>query len=124
MNYFSIINTGIILLTTVFVDEMNDKNEGKFWYDSEIPLAFWFSVLDIVWMMVTFYGMRMLYNRNNDKSSAAAAATAVTRYNNPWSLGKNQVGGKAALVFILMTHLIRISSLFFPFLPSENFTVF
>ena len=52
-------------------------------------MAFFFSILDIVWMMFCFYGMRRLQNGN----SAGA-----------WSFTKRALGGKAALAFIVITH--------------------
>lgn len=53
-------------------------------------MAFFFGILDIVWMMACFYGMRRLQNGNNEEA---------------WSFRKGMVGGKAALSFILMSHM-------------------
>ena len=46
-------------------------------------------------MMITFYGMRM-YSYSNESNS---------NYNQ-WSFARNRVGGKAAMSFVLLTHLM------------------
>lgn len=90
----------ILLYGTLLASE-NNRVEGTLYQIScsvmpsliqSALMAFWFSILDIVWMMVTFYGMRMYYSNSGN--------------NNQWSFGKNRVGGKAALSFVLITHLI------------------
>lgn len=52
-------------------------------------MAFCFSLLDIVWMMVCFYGMRRLQNGNPEQA---------------WVVKRGAVGGKAALAFIGVSH--------------------
>ncbi len=92
-------------------------------------MAFWFSILDIVWMMVAFYGVRMWENHlqyklsqtsgnQNGNANANANAnlvqnhTVFTAYNtgaaimNEWSFGKGRVSGKSALLFMVASHLL------------------
>lgn len=53
-------------------------------------MAFCFSLLDICWMMACFYGMRRLQNGNQEEA---------------WVFKRGAVGGKAALAFIVASHL-------------------
>jgi hypothetical protein len=53
-------------------------------------MAFMFGVLDIVWMMLSFYGMRRLNSIGRTSE---------------WSFAKGHVGGKAALAFVFTSHL-------------------
>lgn len=82
-------------------------------------MAFWFSILDIVWMMVAFYGVRMWENHLEYKLSQQQGNqnnpqnhTIFTAYNtgaaimNEWSFGVGRVSGKSALLFMVVSHLI------------------
>jgi anterior pharynx defective protein 1 len=66
-------------------------------------MAFMFGVLDIVWMMLSFYGMRRLNSIGRTSE---------------WSFAKGHVGGKAALAFVFTSHLAAS----FATLPNEMFS--
>lgn len=100
-------------------------------------MAFWFSILDVVWMMVAFYGVRVWEGHVQYRSQQSTGATAsltpsgqqqqqqqqrqlqsqssqqaiLTAYNHgaaiidEWSFAKGRVSGKAALLFMVLTHL-------------------
>mmetsp|Transcript_15060 Transcript_15060/g.19072 ORF Transcript_15060/g.19072 Transcript_15060/m.19072 type:complete len:353 (-) Transcript_15060:72-1130(-) len=84
-------------------------------------MAFWFSILDIVWMMVALYGVRMWENHlqykvsqkrvsqnyvQNQNQSVFTAYNTGTAIMNEWSFGIGRVSGKAALSFMVLSHLI------------------
>jgi anterior pharynx defective protein 1 len=66
-------------------------------------MAFMFGILDIVWMMLSFYGMRRL--------------NGIGRISE-WSFTKGHIGGKAALAFVFASHLAAS----FATLPNEIFS--
>jgi len=66
-------------------------------------MAFCFGILDIVWMLFTFYGMRRL-------KGGGSTATA-----NDWMIRKDQLGGKAALALVVLSHFAAA----FATLPNE-----
>ena len=77
-------------------------------------MAFCFGVLDIVWMLFTFYGMRRyrvfqngfgltLGSRNEDDSAGNDVIHANGNTSNNGN-GKGALGGKAALVLVILTH--------------------
>lgn len=83
-------------------------------------MAFWFSILDVVWMMIAFYGVRVWESHLQYKQSQLLSQqqqhqqgqqTFFTAYNhgaaimNEWSFAKGRVSGKAALSFMLLSHL-------------------
>lgn len=72
-------------------------------------IAFMFGVLDIVWMMLTFYGLRRWSGMIMNNTSS----------HNEWSIEKGYVGGKAALVFVLLSHLLSA----FATLPNHYFAL-
>lgn len=91
-------------------------------------MAFWFSILDIVWMMVAFYGIRMwdshkLYQAQLQASREQGGQEQLQQQQQPqqqlfnaysngaaimneWSFGKGRVSGKAALLFMMVSHLL------------------
>ena len=84
-------------------------------------MAFWFSILDVVWMMIAFYGVRVWELHLQYKQSQLLSQqqqhqqgqqhTFFTAYNhgaaimNEWSFAKGRVSGKAALLFMILSHL-------------------
>lgn len=56
-------------------------------------MAFMFGIMDIVWMCFTFYGMRMLQAQGDAGRGLSS-----------WHLGRDAIGGKVALLLVLLTH--------------------
>lgn len=73
-------------------------------------MAFFFGILDIVWMLLTFYGMRRCRTNNNDATSTSAPQ---------WQVFPGAVGGKAALALVLVTHFAAA----FATVPNQTFAV-
>lgn len=85
-------------------------------------MAFFFGILDLVWMLMTFYGMRRIrdYRRilaQRHQVNAHANANANNNINNVgnsrnenvnadalWSVKSDKIGGKAALALVVVTH--------------------
>lgn len=118
-------------------------------------MAFWFSILDVVWMMVSFYGVRVHEGHVQYKAQQAAGVAAslaptgqqqpqqqrqlqsqssqqaiFTAYNHgaaiidEWSFAKGRVSGKAALLFMTLTHLgASLSTTFNALLPANGCVV-
>jgi hypothetical protein len=64
--------------------------------------AFSFSVLDIFWMLLTFFGMRrrLLYHRGEQAPDNAIYRGKIGAW-----LGDSRMGGNYALLLVLFTHL-------------------
>ena len=87
-------------------------------------MAFFFGILDMVWMLMTFYGMRrirdyrlILAQRQQVNANASTYANATinnigignSRNENVnadalWSVKSDKIGGNAALAFVVVTH--------------------
>ena len=77
-------------------------------------MAFFFGILDIVWMLLTFYGMRRWRTNNNDATSTSTSTSAPQ-----WQVFPGAVGGKAALALVLVTHFAAA----FATVPNQTFAV-
>jgi len=66
-------------------------------------IACMFAFLDIVWMFLTFYGVRRL---GGNLFGAAESLSASRALPGPWSLEKGALGGKMALTSVLISHLL------------------
>lgn len=65
-------------------------------------MACMFAILDIVWMLLTFYGMRRINGNFIGVSSSSAAFGVVP---GPFSLARGGLGGKMALACVIVSHL-------------------
>lgn len=61
-----------------------------------------FSILDIVWMLLTFYGMRKIKGNLGGVNGSPSTSSSPIR---PWSLERGRLGGKAALTGVIVSHL-------------------
>jgi hypothetical protein len=105
----------ILLYGTLLASE-NSRPEGTLYQPSctimpslmnSAFMAFWFSLLDVTWMMIAFYGMRR-YKENKEYKDQQQSQHQHQQQSllSEWSFAKNQVGGKAALTYMVVTHLI------------------
>lgn len=71
-------------------------------------MAFCFGVLDLVWMPLTFYGMRRLKDSNSRRSQSnvfgSNSRNEDTRQVQDWMFQRDELGGKAALALVLLSH--------------------
>lgn len=90
-------------------------------------MAFMFGILDIVWMLFTFYGMRR-YKEFKERNGVGRRGSSSSR-NEPvngrgstdfdWSFQINQLGGKMALAIMVATHFAAA----FATLPNQTFAL-
>ncbi len=64
-------------------------------------MAFFFGILDLVWMLMTFYGMRRfpLFSFGRNSANASASATSHTIHSSAGGMD-----GKWALLLVVLTH--------------------
>jgi len=81
-------------------------------------MAFFFGILDMVWMLMTFYGMRRIRDYRNFQAQRQRAnnfnnsmsrnenvnANADANADELWSVTSDKIGGKAALALVVVTH--------------------
>jgi Aph-1 protein. len=71
-------------------------------------MAFCFGILDLVWMPLTFYGMRRLKDslsrRSRSNVFGSSSRNEDIRQMQDWVYQKDKLGGKAALALVLFTH--------------------
>jgi len=91
----------VLLYGTLLASEMGQKGTLYQPSCSSIPslvnsaiVAFGFGILDLVWMMMTFYGMRRWSDDEYDDEMEPS-----------WGMAPGRVGGKTALMVVLITHL-------------------
>ena len=64
-------------------------------------MAFWFGILDVLWMMIAFYAIR--YQKDDYGSNHGLSATLSS---SNWSFRKGNVSSKSALLFMVLSHFI------------------
>mmetsp|Transcript_6305 Transcript_6305/g.7992 ORF Transcript_6305/g.7992 Transcript_6305/m.7992 type:complete len:317 (+) Transcript_6305:176-1126(+) len=67
-------------------------------------MAFFFGILDIVWMLMIFYGMRRWKQPNQQVSESGPGAGNPSIHD--WSFVKGAVGGKAAIATMIISHFV------------------
>lgn len=66
-------------------------------------MACMFAILDIIWMLLTFYGMRRIRGNLVGVSRVPNATSPFP--SGPWHIGRKGLGGKAALASVIVSHL-------------------
>lgn len=80
-------------------------------------MAFCFGILDLVWMLLTFYGMRRIKDDRSFLRTVQQLGVGIGSRNEDnrgrnrrdggiqqWTIQRNHLGGKSALALVLLTH--------------------
>ena len=102
-----------IMLYGTLLASQTTNNVGVLYQDScpAMPslvvsglFAFFFTILDVFWMLFTFFGMRrrLMYPRGHTDAQASSRQRAVIG----GLLGNSRTGGNLALLFCLISHFV------------------